>query len=624
MLSSVSLLVAHPTSISLTSLAKPSTSASIPTSSLTPSSTPLVLPSRFPSSHQPHTATSPGSSTGIFVYTPAAPSVWVYDTLARRVGEMGFKKGERVEKAVGVERGAVVLLREGKREEGKERVVVMEKDKGEGRAGRWVCVRELEMPAGSGRITAIAADKAGVLLAVGSQTGSLVLFDLRNDSRSTVPLGNQCVGPIPPHLAFSPSIPNTLLLPSSISPSLFRITFHPCHPSTPPDIIEIHPFGNDLTPAARISAVCFSPVVEADSGKTRGGLCAVLCEGEVALVGLDSPDNAPKRVTFGEAGADLEGLVFLDGATLAARTQEGAMLVKDLRALRDAPVTLALNEPITGLTVLPPTTRRPRPSVAPSATSPTRTSRSTRTISSASSSLADSHSRALAPTNPNIPAPSHRAGAAGLGEKPKDKLSVSEPREGEVKTRRAVSAVSAVSGKEQEAEKVRAGARSISGPSVTGSHRVRASAPALSASVMSGVTAPIKEEEEEETTPRAGAHAREAEVAEHAAEAQLPEDAVPEAWHDEPSVDLTWALRPITPHAREVVESVPTQGMSEREQLEEMRREMGNLQMDMLRMGRGLKNEIRKAVQPLLEEVREGREVIEQQRREIERLRRGY
>lgn len=57
---------------------------------------------------------------------------------------------------------------------------------------------------------------------------------------------------------------------------------------------------------------------------------------------------------------------------------------------------------------------------------------------------------------------------------------------------------------------------------------------------------------------------------------------------------------------------------------EEMRREIANLQLDMLRMGRGLKNEIRAAVGPLVDEIRANREVIARQREEIERLRRGY
>ncbi|CAK9780157.1 hypothetical protein CC85DRAFT_82526 [Cutaneotrichosporon oleaginosum] len=58
--------------------------------------------------------------------------------------------------------------------------------------------------------------------------------------------------------------------------------------------------------------------------------------------------------------------------------------------------------------------------------------------------------------------------------------------------------------------------------------------------------------------------------------------------------------------------------------LEELRREIGDMQMDMLRMGRSLKNEIRAAVAPLVEELRMSRETIAAQAAEIERLRRGY
>ncbi|BEI99803.1 hypothetical protein CcaverHIS631_0408460 [Cutaneotrichosporon cavernicola] len=58
--------------------------------------------------------------------------------------------------------------------------------------------------------------------------------------------------------------------------------------------------------------------------------------------------------------------------------------------------------------------------------------------------------------------------------------------------------------------------------------------------------------------------------------------------------------------------------------VEELRREIGNLQMDMLRMGRGLKNEIRVAIAPLVDELRASRETIAAQQAEIERLRRGY
>ncbi|GMK56781.1 hypothetical protein CspeluHIS016_0306210 [Cutaneotrichosporon spelunceum] len=58
--------------------------------------------------------------------------------------------------------------------------------------------------------------------------------------------------------------------------------------------------------------------------------------------------------------------------------------------------------------------------------------------------------------------------------------------------------------------------------------------------------------------------------------------------------------------------------------VDDLRREIGNLQLDMLRMGRALKNEIRAAVAPLVDELRASREMVAAQQAEIERLRRGY
>lgn len=58
--------------------------------------------------------------------------------------------------------------------------------------------------------------------------------------------------------------------------------------------------------------------------------------------------------------------------------------------------------------------------------------------------------------------------------------------------------------------------------------------------------------------------------------------------------------------------------------LETLRAEIANLQLDMLRMGRSLKNEIRAAVAPLVDEIKTSRDTIQRQQAEIERLRRGY
>jgi len=117
----------------------------------------------------------------------------------------------------------------------------------------------------------------------------------------------------------------------------------------------------------------------------------------------------------------------------------------------------------------------------------------------------------------------------------------------------------------------------------------------------------------------------------------VEEDEEPSPSHrqDELELDLAWALRP--PSRAAILHRERDDDFT----MEETRREIANLQLDMLRMGRNLKvrlvlwaddadtcvpsqNEIRRAVTPLLIDLKEGREVIERRRREIERLRRGY
>lgn len=94
--------------------------------------------------------------------------------------------------------------------------------------------------------------------------------------------------------------------------------------------------------------------------------------------------------------------------------------------------------------------------------------------------------------------------------------------------------------------------------------------------------------------------------------------------HEGP-VDVDRALKE-RPEAKHPATEVPpaSGGAASWEMVEEMRRDIGNLQLDMLRMGRGIRNEIRQAMQPVVAELRESRATIEEQRREIERLRRGY
>lgn len=113
---------------------------------------------------------------------------------------------------------------------------------------------------------------------------------------------------------------------------------------------------------------------------------------------------------------------------------------------------------------------------------------------------------------------------------------------------------------------------------------------------------------------------------------------------------LDWALKSPVPRptASNLVGGEKVTAEVDSEIIESLRRDMWGLQMEMLRMNRNLKvnrrsslslqpigfacrqaadasqSEIRSAVEPLKVELEQNRSVIEAQRREIERLRRGY
>lgn len=58
------------------------------------------------------------------------------------------------------------------------------------------------------------------------------------------------------------------------------------------------------------------------SGEKKGRLCALVAGEEVVLVGLDrEKPGLGKRVRFGRK---VDAVVFLDGATLGGRTDQGA------------------------------------------------------------------------------------------------------------------------------------------------------------------------------------------------------------------------------------------------------------------------------------------------------------
>ncbi|WWD19811.1 hypothetical protein CI109_104275 [Kwoniella shandongensis] len=604
-----SVLLVHPHSLSQATIPRPPSSSSSSSSSSTlvePRTTPISLPSRFPTSTTPPqiALSSEGHS---FVYAKDGNVVWEYDNKQRRISEFvvtqreGGSAKEKVGKVGCLIKDVVVVSTVSS---------TSSKDGGAGTAsglrvmekieGKWKCINVLEGPAAP--ITALASDADSTLVVAGSEKGELIVYDREKGSRVVVPLSKRIAGPISPLLKFSSSLPSTLVLPSTTSPTLLRLTLpnNTSSTSSPVDIREIRPFGS--TARGEIVDIAFSPVTETAEGVRKGGLCAVLRRGGVgemvALVGLDNLDSAAKMVSFGEA--NLEGLTFLDGATLAARTSNGTLFVKDLRALGKPPVEIRVNEAILDVRVLPPSARAARPSIVP----PSTTSSPRTTILGENRNTSNVATPPVPeitqdkPKEADIQKPQQRKVVWNENERESVQTAPAEP---VVPSRtRIVSAPPAQTQPSRAPRQSTSNLRSTSGPvASTSSHTYRTPAPHTGGS--RGTTPIIEENEDDE------------------------EDAVREMDDDEyeqqHSVDLTWALKPSTERGAGAGSPVK---LSDAERMEEMRREIGNLQLDMLRMGRSLKNEIRRAVQPLLEEMRENREVIERQRREIERLRRGY
>lgn len=124
----MSALVVHPSALALVPI-KPTTS--------TAASTPLALPSRFPSGGLPRAAAGPTGHTYLYAAntsgTASGSVVWEYDSKGRRVGEMtGSSLGvQRVATA-----GTLVVLA------CKKEAKVMKRA---GNGGKWACLRTLEV-----------------------------------------------------------------------------------------------------------------------------------------------------------------------------------------------------------------------------------------------------------------------------------------------------------------------------------------------------------------------------------------------------------------------------------------------------------------------------------------------
>ncbi|KIR81053.1 hypothetical protein I306_01882 [Cryptococcus gattii EJB2] len=562
---SSTLLSTHASSLSLSTLSKPFASP------LAPSSVTLPLPSRVPKNSNPAVAISP--SDHIFVYNSESSFIWEYNSKGRRISEIALGKGEKAGKVACWEDGIVLSVRK--------QVRIMMKDY-EGKIGKWRCSKVLGELGDS--ITALCTD--GKLIAVGSEAGELVVFEMNTGSMTSLSLNEDFSGPISSSIAFSSSLPNTLVIPSAISPTLLRITFPVPLDASSPQLQLIRPFSSPND--APIRNLAFSPVTVTSSGEKKGGLCALVAGEEVVLVGLDrEKPGLGKRVEFGRK---VDALVFLDGATLGGRTDQGSLLIKDLRALDKVPVEMGLKDPILSTRVmssgscLPP----PRASVA--------------------STISASHRSTLGEVDNNLSAHPNTHDVKGNGKAP-------IPRIKEEKSQlRAVSTGVVEDGERAGRRDERKERRSISGPvSSTNQPRERQ----IRHSDMGSKSRVIEVIQEEE--PEQGRHVA---APSSGRQGQTSSTALQSEPQEEPSIDLTWALRPSASHTQLPTKSIEKE-MTDKEKIAELRREIGNLQLDILRMGRTFRNEIRRAVQPLAEEIRRSKEIIEEQGQEIARLRAG-
>ncbi|WVF67281.1 hypothetical protein IAT40_002030 [Kwoniella sp. CBS 6097] len=635
MSSTVLLTLTHESSFSLSQLTKP-----LP-SSLSISS--IALPSRFPSTSTPTLTLAP--SGAIFVHSTSGHVVWEYDSKGRRISEMSFP-GDRTSRVLSLGRKAgkdrvLVGLR------GNEALKVMRKHE-----GKWACIDTLQGP--MGKLSALVTNRSSTLIAAGSTDGELVIFDLERGPRVVVPLSDRVTGPIS-HLAFSPSTPNTLVL--SDSTTLLRLTI-PSDPISPIDIRPLCSFSSDHN--TKIVDVVFSPTTE-NQGVKKGDLCAVSSEsGEVALIGLDDVESTAQMISYGRS--DLAGLVFLDEVTLAARTKNGSLLTKDVRAISEPPEEITCSEPILSVQILAPTSRSARPStLAPSSTSSRR------------SVLGENDHKTNMPTPPSAPKlntgiksvqvergkkETARPSSVSAGiqkvsvdprparlaqeEKKVEKRAVSAPVVSIAPAIKHLEPTAIESSKVDRPPRV-SGSRSISGPTASGSgistqsashkdsvassskHRVHI-APLPSHAHTSRCTTSISVIEEVDEDPHSAQPSPQMEVYKQSGDlGRNPADCVDEyVGQKERSVHLDWVLTQPRPHAVNDAEVGPGSGMSDRERMEEMWREMMNLRLDMLRMKREHKHDLNKAVREIRDEMREDKALIENQRREIDRLRRGY
>lgn len=187
------------------------------------------------------------------------------------------------------------------------------------------------------------------------------------------------------------------------------------------------------------------------------------------------------------------------------------------------------------------------------------------------STISANHRSTLGEVDNNLPAHPDTHDVKGKGKAPISRIK-------EEKSQLRTVSSSAVEDRERAGRREeRKERRSISGPvSSTNQPRERR----IRHSDMGSKRRVIEAIQEEE--PEQSKHVAEPSSGHHGQPSSI---ALPSEPQEEPSIDLTWALRPSVSPTQLPTKSIEKE-MTDKEKIAELRREIGNLQLDILRMGR--------------------------------------
>lgn len=192
------------------------------------------------------------------------------------------------------------------------------------------------------------------------------------------------------------------------------------------------------------------------------------------------------------------------------------------------------------------------------------------------STTSTSHRSTLGEVNNNLPAHQDIHDVKGKGKAPL------RPTKEEGPQLRTVSTSAVEDSKRTGRREERKARRSISGPMSTANQPVERRVRHSDMGSKPRMIEAIQEEEPEQSENAAGpSSSRQGQPSSSSSQPEPQED----RYKEEPSIDLTWALRPSAPRTQ--LPTMPIEkDMTDKEKIAELRREIGNLQLDMLRMGR--------------------------------------